>query len=289
LLNGRDTPWLKLQDVFMDNKYSESNQQPLSRSEFAELTVAAARAAGAVHLRYFNGTYGVRTKQGPFDLVTDADLEAEKTVVSMIREQYPDHNILAEENRYESTSSPYTWIIDPLDGTNNFACGVPLFGASVALACNGEVIAGAVYGAAHDEMFSAEKGKGARLNGRPIAVNKASTLQESMLVTGFYYDRGEAMEHTLEKMRVFLKKEIIGIRRFGAAALDLCYVAAGRIAGFWEFSLSPWDFAAGMLIVREAGGRVTTLNDNDLTLDKKNYVVASNGRIHDIMLEILRA
>ena len=259
------------------------------RSDFTVLAIDAARAAGAVHMRFFNGKYQIRTKQGPFDLVTDADIEAEKTVVSMIKERFPDHNILAEENKYDPTSSPYTWIIDPLDGTNNFACGVPLFGASVALAYNGEVISGAVYGAVHDEMYSAEKGKGARLNGRPIFVNKASTLRESMMVTGFYYDRGEAMEHTLEKMRVFLKKEIIGIRRFGAAALDLCYVAAGRIAGFWEFSLSPWDFAAGMLMVREAGGRVTTLHEDDLALDKKNYVVASNGRIHDTMLEILRA
>ncbi len=217
-----------------------------------------------------------------------ADVEAKKKIVELVQDVFPDHNFFGEENSYPRTSSPYTWIIDPLDGTNNFASGLPIFCASVAVAQENEIVAGAIYDVTRDETYTAEKGKGAFLNGKRIRVAKVDDLKQSILITGFYYDRGKMMNETVDKIKDFFANSILGLRRLGSAALDLCYVASGRAAGFWEFELSPWDFAAGKLLVEEAGGKVTGRSGEPIDIFKKSYIVASNSRIHDRMLEILR-
>lgn len=254
--------------------------------EFIDTAISAAKEAAKIHKKYFNTDFEVKTKGKSFDLVTIADTEAEKAVVSLIRSNFPDHNILAEEEKYSKTDSKYRWIVDPLDGTNNFANKIPFFSVSIALAKDGEAIVGVVYDCLRDELFSAQKGKGAFLNGQAISVNLAKGLKQSILITGFYYDRGSAMVKNLEDVKQFLQKEILGIRRFGSAALDLCYVGCGRAAGFWEFELNAWDFAAGKLIVEEAGGRVTGRGGEAIRLEK-SFVVASNNKIHSQMLEVI--
>ncbi len=251
-----------------------------------EVAAYAAREAGKVHKKYFDANVEVKKKDKSFDLITIADIEAEERIVSVIKDHYPRHNILAEERGYEKTSSEYTWIIDPLDGTNNFAHKLPIFCASVALAEKGEPIVGAIYDVSKDELFCTQKGKGAVLNGREIAVSAVEALDKALLITGFYYDRGEEMADNLGRIKLFFQRSIIGIRRFGSAALDLCNVACGRASGFWEFELNPWDFAAGKLLVEEAGGRVTGRKGETIVL-QKSFMVASNGRIHNQMLEVL--
>lgn len=259
----------------------------MNNNKFMEAAVQAAKVAGDVHKKYFNQGVQVRKKTSSFDLVTVADIEAEMAVVSVLKEFFPGHNFIAEENKYENTGSEYTWVIDPLDGTSNFAYGLPIFCASIALVRNNEVIAGVVYDPSRDELFSAGKNCGAFLNGNKIGVSPVGILTESLLITGFYYDRGDDMVENLEKIRQFLSYPIIGLRRLGAAALDLCYVACGRASGYWEYKLSPWDFAAGKLIVEEAGGKVSGRHGEPVPLEK-HFVLASNGKIHSAMMEILK-
>jgi myo-inositol-1(or 4)-monophosphatase len=256
--------------------------------DFLSVAIAAARKAGAVHKKYYGKkTAKVRQKKVSFDLITAADTEAEAAAVSLIRRSFPDHNFLGEESKYRKTASEYTWIIDPLDGTNNFACGIPIFCASVGLKYKDAIVAGAVFDVIKRELFYAAKGKGAFLNGKRMSVNSAGTLKESMLITGFYYDRGKDMIETLEAIKLFNLKHILGIRRLGAAALDLCYVACGRAAGFWEHKLSPWDFAAGKLLIEEAGGQVTGRKGEPVPLDEPSFIVSSNGLIHRQMLSVI--
>ncbi|MFC1703843.1 inositol monophosphatase family protein [Candidatus Omnitrophota bacterium] len=259
----------------------------ISTDALRAVAIKAAKAAGAVHKKYFEKKITVRTKKTSFDLLTNADVEAERAATRIIKHSFADHNFLAEEKRYKKTNSLYTWIIDPLDGTNNFFCGLPIFAASVALAKDGQVIVGAVYDVSRDELFYAEKGKGSFLNGKRIKVASAKTLKESLLITGFYYDRGKDMIDNLARMKEFFLKRILGLRRLGAASLDLCYVACGRAAGFWEFVLSPWDFAAGKLLIEEAGGKVTDCFGRAVEL-RPSYIIASNTKIHKAMLKILR-
>ena len=255
--------------------------------EYIDIAIKAARQAGTIHKKYFQTDIKVGTKSSSYDLVTVADIEAEKAVVSVIKEHCPDHNFLTEEERYAVTSSDYTWVIDPLDGTNNFACGLPIFCVSIALVKNDEVIVAAVYDVTRDELFSAEKNKGAFLNGSRIKVTPVDSLQQALFITGFYYDRGEDMIQALDTIKRFFLKHIMGLRRLGAAALDLCYVASGRVSGFWEFELSPWDFAAGKLLIEEAGGKITDRKGNPVPLRDKSFIVASNGKIHEQMLQII--
>ncbi len=256
--------------------------------DYLNIAIVAAKEAGKIHKKYFRNDFKIETKSSSFDLLTTADKEAEARIVSLIREYYPQHNFLGEEQVYEKTSSGYTWIIDPLDGTNNFVCGLGIFCVSIALMQNDEVIIGVVYDATRDELFSAQKNQGAFLNGTPINVNTVTTLEKSLLITGFYYNREEEMIRTLEAIKRFFLNHIRGLRRLGAAALDLCYIASGRASGFWEFKLSPWDFAAGKLLVEEAGGKVTGQNAEIISSKNASYIVASNGRIHNQMLEILK-
>ncbi|MFH1752843.1 MAG: inositol monophosphatase family protein [Candidatus Omnitrophota bacterium] len=256
--------------------------------DYLDLAKKAAKEAGEVHKKYFGTKITAKAKSSPFDLVTVADIEAEKRIVAVLRDSCPDHNILAEEEIYPATGSDLTWIIDPLDGTNNFAYGIPIFCVSIALARAKDVILGVVYDVNRDELFCAEKGKGAFLNDRPISVSPIDKLEKSMLATGFYYDRADDMSGTLEWIKKFFLRHITGIRRLGAAALDLSYVGCGRFTGFWEFNLSPWDFAAGKIIIEEAGGKITDRRGQAVDPVKSGFVVASNGKIHATMLDILR-
>ena len=201
---------------------------------FRETAIRAAKEAGKIHLKYFRKKFEIRYKAYKHNRVTIADTEAEKKIVSEIRKEYPSHNILAEEAEYPRTGSEYLWVIDPLDGTNNFSKGIPVFCVSIALAKDNELILGVIYDPTRNELFVAEKGKGAFLNGKRIKVSGSSQLHDSILLTGFYYDRGKPMFSTLASMQEFFLKDVIGIRCTGSAALDLCSVASGRVDGFWE-------------------------------------------------------
>ncbi len=256
-------------------------------NQYTKVAVQAAQAAAKIHRRYFNRGVAVKVKQSSFDLVTVADVQAEQEIVRVIRKHFPGHNFFGEEQKYQKTDSEITWVIDPLDGTNNFVSGLPMFSVSIACARKGRVISGVVYDVMRDELFLAEQGRGAFLNGKRIKVSNTGSLRRALLITGFYYSRGNDMKKTLENIRRFFKKPILGIRRFGSAALDLCYVASGRAAGFWEFELNPWDFAAGLLLVKEAGGRISNKTGKPLSL-KKSFVVASNGKLHNEILSTLR-
>jgi myo-inositol-1(or 4)-monophosphatase len=255
--------------------------------KFIEVAILAAKEAGKIHQKYFHVDLKIEAKSKSFDLLSVADVEAEEKIVSVIREYFPEHNILAEESKYGRTNSEYTWIIDPLDGTNNFVYGLPIFCASIALAQDREIVLGVIYDVIRGELFCAKKNCGATLNGQKINVTSVDSLKESLLITGFYYDRGEQMLENLEKIKRFFLQKIVGLRRFGSAALDLCNVACGRVSGFWEFELNPWDFAAGKLLVEEAGGKVTGRYGEEISL-RKSFIVASNGKIHNKMLRVLK-
>lgn len=255
--------------------------------DYLNIAIEAAKLAGRIHKKYFQSRLKIKTKSSSFDLVTIADTDSEKAVTSFIKRHFPRHNFLAEENIYRKTSSEFTWIIDPLDGTNNFASGLPIFCVSIALSRDEEIIAAVVYDVTRDELFYAQKDKGAFLNGKHISVSNIDSLNRALLITGFYYSRGKEMLQTLDAMRRFLLKRIVGLRRLGAAALDLCYIASGRASGFWEFELSPWDFAAGKLIIEEAGGKITNNKAQPVFPVQKSFVVASNGKIHSRMLEVI--
>lgn len=246
----------------------------------------AAFAAGRVIKRVSRTGLSVTVKGEHYNLVTAADVAAEEKIVSVIRAAFPGHNILAEEKDYGRTGSPFTWVIDPIDGTSNFAHGFPHYGVSIGLARGEEMAVGVIYFPERRELFHAVRGGGSFCNGRPIRASAAPDLRHSLLVTGFHYDRDEKMELTLRKIGRLLRLGIMDIRRTGSAALDLCYTAAGRVEGHFEYKLNPWDFAAGLLIVTEAGGRVTSWEGRPLGLTASS-IVATNGRIHDELLKVL--
>ncbi|MCF8045455.1 MAG: inositol monophosphatase [Desulfarculaceae bacterium] len=257
-------------------------------SKFTKTSENAARKAGRIHLDNLDQSVNVRAKNASFDLVTESDLQAEKEIVALIRSEFPDHGFLAEENTYEKAKSDYHWIIDPLDGTNNFAFGIPFFAVSVALYKSGAPVSAAVYLPYMDEMFIAESGMGAYFNGKQIHSPKVESFEKAVLTTGFYYDRGKAVTDNLERIRRFFENHIVGIRRTGAAAMDLCYTACGRFTGFWEFRLSPWDFAAGRLIIEEAGGCITDFEGGGLPAKTESPVLAAGcetirRRMQDIL------
>jgi myo-inositol-1(or 4)-monophosphatase len=226
-------------------------------------------------------------KKGAIDLVTEVDLEVERMFRALIAERFPDHDILAEELGQSRTGSRYRWVFDPLDGTTNYAHGLPIFCSTLALERDGEAIVGAVFDPNRRELFTAERGVGAWLNGEPLRVSTSDALSESLLVTGFPYDLRDRLDDILGLFAGFLR-EARAVRRLGSAAIDLCWVAAGRMDGFWEQGLHAWDTAAGALIVAEAGGRVTTL-DGGAWLPASGQCLATNGRIHDRMIDVIRA
>jgi len=244
----------------------------------------AAARAGEVLLNGFGRAGSVRTKSSATDLLTEYDGRAQEAVLSVLEARFPEHAVLSEEGVDRRSQSPYRWVIDPLDGTTNFAHANPFFCVSIALERDGEPILGVVHAPTLDETFVAARGGGATLNGEPVGVSAVETLSESLLATGFPYQR-ERMARTLELFGRFAH-QAQGIRRNGAAALDLCWLAAGRLDGFWEFGLKPWDVAAGALAVEEAGGRVSDFAGRKPDLSR-GEIVASNGRVHDAMLAVL--
>ena len=225
-------------------------------------------------------------KKGAIDLVTDVDLEVERMFRALIGDRFPDHDILAEEmGQTRSSGARYRWVFDPLDGTTNYAHGIPIFCSTVALECDGEPIIGAVFDPNRDELFTAERGVGAWMNGAPLRVSDAASLIDAVLVTGFPYDVKSRAADILGLFAGFLQ-EARAVRRLGSAAIDLCWVAAGRMDAFWEQGLQPWDTMAGALMVQEAGGRVTAL-DGGPWVPAAGHCLASNGLIHPAMLDVV--
>jgi myo-inositol-1(or 4)-monophosphatase len=250
-----------------------------------QAAVAASMEAGALLLEYAMSGFRIERKN-PIDLVTDADHAAEQCIINRIRAHFPTHRFLAEERGHvERSPSPYLWIVDPLDGTTNFAHGYPAYCVSIGLEYTGHCILGAVFDPSRNELFAAIESRGAHLNGRPIHVSDTKDLDSSLLVTGFSYDIRESPRNNLDHFAKFSLKSQ-GMRRTGSAALDLCYVAAGRFDGFWEVKLNPWDMAAGAVIVREAGGHLTNFHGDELSIYGQE-LVASNGHIHQAMLQVL--
>jgi myo-inositol-1(or 4)-monophosphatase len=259
--------------------------EPVSPEALLEAAISAGKAAGTVLLEYAGSGFQIEYKN-PINLVTDADHAAEQCVIDHLRSHFPTHRFLAEERgQIDDAPSPYVWIIDPLDGTTNFAHGFPTYAVSIGLEYEGRCILGVVFDPSRNELFTAIEHRGAHLNGRPIHASQTTTLDKSLLVTGFAYDIRETPRNNLDHFATFALKAQ-GLRRTGSAALDLCYVAAGRFDGFWEVRLSPWDMAAGSVIVREAGGRLTDFSGKDLSIYGQE-LVASNGHIHEAMLTVL--
>jgi myo-inositol-1(or 4)-monophosphatase len=254
--------------------------------EYVAVAAEAALRAGAIQAARFGQALEIRHK-GTIDLVTDVDRASEDAILEVIRSRFPDHDVVTEERHIERTGSRHVWYVDPLDGTVNFAHGYPFFSASVALARDGVAVAGAVYDPIKRELFTAERGAGAHRNGQRLRVSSAARLVDSLLVTGFPYDVHDDVEAKLEMFRRFMGVAQ-AIRRDGSAALDLAYLAAGRIDGFWEERLNAWDMAAGNLMVEEAGGRVSRYDGTTLGL-RHDEIVASNGTLHEAMLRVVRA
>ena len=264
-----------------------SSKDPrISLDHLLSVGVDAAKAAGRVLSDYANSGFHIERKN-PINLVTDADHAAEQCIIDSIRRDFPDHGTLAEERGVDAArSSPYRWIIDPLDGTTNFAHRFPVYAVSIAVERADQLLLGVVYDPTRDELFTAVAGQGAFLNGRSLAVSDTAALDAALLVTGFAYDIRETRNNNLDHFARFALKAQ-GVRRTGSAALDLCYVAAGRFDGFWEVKLSPWDMGAGVVILKEAGGRVTDLRGDRHSIYQPE-LVASNGRIHTEMLSVIR-
>lgn len=249
--------------------------------------IDAAREAGKLLREGMGKVTSIERKHGEeTNLVTEFDRMAEAVIIAKIHERFPTHDILAEESGCHDIGSDYRWVIDPLDGTTNFAHGLPLFSVSIGVEYRGDLIVGVVYDPSADELFSAEKGGGAFCNGRRLHVSAVDSLIASLLVTGFPYTIREQPGRMVDQFENFLM-EAQGIRRLGSAAIDLAYVAAGRLDGYWEMSLFPWDKAAGVLLVREAGGIVTDTFGNPDSIYSPS-TLASNGSIHPAMLDVLR-
>ncbi|WP_456409598.1 inositol monophosphatase family protein [Oceanithermus sp.] len=245
--------------------------------------IAAARLARGIHLYYQERGFAVDTKTGPTDLVTQADRETEAAIKEYLLGRYPDHAFLGEEGGQEHEAE-YRWIVDPLDGTVNFAHRFPFFAVSIGLEVRGRLELGVVLDSTREELFWAVRGRGAYLNGRPLRVSATHRLIGSLLATGFPYDVNKDQENLTYFERVLRKG--LTVRRPGAAALDLSYVAAGRLEGFWEVKLKPWDVAAAIVIVEEAGGRITGIQGEPYELGNR-YIVATNGHIHQQLLDTL--
>lgn len=252
---------------------------------YLQVAVAAAEEAGRVQMLHLDHSHPVEYK-GEFNPVTEVDRLCERAIVKMVSGAFPDHDILTEESPFVGRGSSWKWIIDPLDGTTNYFHGFPCFCVSVALEVEGEVRTGVVYFPALHELFHAEKGKGAFLNGKRIAVSRVDRLDRSLVCTGFPYDVHEHADFYLRYFRQFLTKSF-AIRRPGSAAIDLSYLAAGRFDGFWEFKLHPWDVAAAALMIAEAGGKLTNLQGRAFSIYSEE-ILASNGLIHQEMLEAIQ-
>jgi len=252
--------------------------------EWVAFAEEIARGAGGILKAYYGRRHEIRYK-GEINLVTDVDRRSETYLMERIRTAFPDHGILSEESREIPSSSPYRWIVDPLDGTTNYAHDYPCFCVSVALEREGELLAGAVYDPMLEESYTAGTGSGAFRNGERISVSETQDLRRSLLATGFAYDVHSSADNNFAYFREFVFAGQ-AIRRDGSAALDLCYLACGRFDGFWELKLKPWDTAAGLLILREAGGMATRLDGLPYDIQQPE-ILASNGKIHDQMRKVV--
>jgi myo-inositol-1(or 4)-monophosphatase len=254
--------------------------------QFLATAIEAVTRAGEIQLARFGSQVRVE-KKGTIDLVTEVDVEVERMFRALIAERYPTHDVLAEEMGQTTSGASHRWVFDPLDGTTNYAHGIPIFCSTVALEIESVPVVAAVFDPNRHELFTAQAGVGAWLNGEPLQVSSTRTLIDSVLVTGFPYDIREPrrMQEILALFTGFLA-EARAIRRLGSAAIDLCWVAAGRMDGFWEQALQSWDVMGGALIVQEAGGRVTNLDGSPWDAHRGN-VLASNGYVHDEMLRVV--
>ena len=254
-------------------------------SDILQFIESIARQAGAV-LREGYGNVRHIQQKGVIDLVTEFDKRSEELILSAIQREFPDHAILAEESGHNQTISKYQWVIDPLDGTTNFAHGIPIFSVTMALFQNNSPILGVTYDPLRDEMFSAQSGHGATLNQRPIHVSTQANLEQAIISTGFPYDiRTNPRNNFAQFVQFQLRTQ--AVRHLASAALDCAWTALGRLDGYWEFGVQPWDIGAGVLLVREAGGRVTSIEGDNNFLSQTSILV-SNGLIHEQMSRVLR-
>ena len=256
---------------------------------FLATAIEVAMHAGRVQMAHFGAADLQVDKKGTIDLVTNIDVAIEREFRALIAERFPDHAVLGEE--FEQAGQwdripEYCWVFDPIDGTTNYAHGLPIFCCSVALEIRGVPVVAAVFDPNRQELFTAERGQGARLNGKPLRVSSCASLIDSLLVTGFHYDVQRDPAELMALFTAFITRAR-AVRRLGSAALDLCYVAAGRFEGFWEQKLHPWDVAGGALLVEEAGGRVSGV-DGSAYNSRSGSVLATNGHVHDEMLALIR-
>jgi myo-inositol-1(or 4)-monophosphatase len=247
--------------------------------------INAVNAGAAQLVHFFNGEFKISNKEGINNLVTEADHASEKAIIEVIRKDYPDHFILTEESGELATGSEFKWIVDPIDGTVNFANGIPICCVSIGLEQDGKMIMGAVYNPLMNEFYFAQAGFGASLNDKKISVSQKTALATSCMVTGFPYKYLDTPNGPLQVFEKMIRQGI-PVRRLGSAAIDLCWVAAGRFDGFYEHDLQAWDSAAGSLIVEEAGGKVTDFKGNAFS-PHQPHIIATNGNIHDELLGVL--
>lgn len=242
-----------------------------------------AKEAGEVIRDGFRQNISIEYKTGENNLVTNIDKAAEKIILDFINKDYPTHSIIAEESGTDKKSSEYTWVVDPLDGTTNFAHGIPIFGVSIGLQRNNQTVLGVIYDVMRDVVYSAEKGSGSYENDKKIFVTNNALLNHSVLVTGFAYD----MKNIDEAVKIFgtFLKETRAVRRLGSAAIDMCYVASGAFDGFWEADLQPWDVCAGMLLIEEAGGKLSDFKGESINVFS-NQFLTTNGLVHNAMLDV---
>jgi myo-inositol-1(or 4)-monophosphatase len=247
--------------------------------------IQISKEAGEIVREGFGKNFSIDYKTNITDMVTEIDKKSEAAVINFIKKEFPSHAVLAEESGEHKSSSDYLWVIDPLDGTTNFAHGLPIFAVSIGVQKNGKIICGVVYDVMKDEIYSSEIGSGSFRNGQKLQVSTNDDLRKSMLVTGFPYDIQVNPDFAIERFAAFLKTSR-AVRRLGSAALDMCYVAAGVFDGFWEVHLHPWDMCAGKLIIEEAGGVVTNFAGEEIDIYSKQ-ILATNGKVQKRMMEVL--
>lgn len=257
-------------------------------NKLKEVMFKAAEEAAAIISSYYNTNFEIGRKKEYNDLVTEVDKKSEAKIIQIIYENFPDHNVLGEEGGDLEKKSDYVWIVDPIDGTVNFAHAVPIFCVSIALEYKKEVILGIVYNPIMHEKFWAQRGEGAYLNDKQIHVSEIEDLKDSLLVTGFPYDANTNSDHCLDHFINFVKLGL-PVRRLGSAAIDICYLACGRFEGFWEVNLNPWDVASAYLILLESGGKITDFDGGKYSIYNKQ-ILASNGRkVHGEMIAVIKS
>jgi myo-inositol-1(or 4)-monophosphatase len=272
-----------MRELLQSNKLKSRSRL---KAAAAHVAIEAAHAGSIALLHHFRKPLEVHSK-GVANYVSEADLASESAVVQIIQDAFPSHAILSEESHSDRADADHSWIIDPLDGTNNYIHGMPHFAVSIGYYQKGQGVLGIVTCPATGDWYVAGHGEGAWFNGQQIHVSKAQGLEQAMIACGFYYDRDQMMQSTLDTIGDLFRCQIHGIRRCGAAALDLAYVAAGWFDAFFEFQLSPWDIAAGAVLIQEAGGEISDCKGQPVALNRPSSICASNGNLHPAMLDIV--